>query len=541
MVGGRLENLILADDKQAIRWGVVTPNEQRARELHPAGTDLRDVTFDAPGVDEVGIATWPILYRLRARLTGGTRVSNRWAVLAVVLAGLFTVSVTITLLAVSIVDIAGDFDSTTSTIGWVITAPMLAFGVVGPAAGKAGDMFGHKRLFLIGLLGAAVFAALTALAWDPLSLILFRTLSASFGSAAGPAAIAIINRIFAEDERVKALGYWSLVSAGAPVVGVVVGGPLVEAIGWRAIFAVQAPLCLAGMLVALVLLPETERSRGERFDWAGASLLGLGVTSLLLAVNRGGTWGWTSPGVLLGFAITPVVLVAFVAVERRAAAPLLPLAWVRRRNVVGPMGSQALTNFAYMGGFILTPLLLEEGLGMATSVVGLLIIARPLAFAVTAPTASRATMRVGERVAGIAGATAVVASMVLLAAVGEGTSYAFIALALALSGVGLGIQSPAMGATVANAVDEEDLGVAGALQQLVSQVGAVIGVQVMQSVQEAVAGDGEIASYGTAYLVGAAVAALGIACAAVIRPTMGSGTALERIDEPVPVAAPLSR
>jgi EmrB/QacA subfamily drug resistance transporter len=497
------------------------PDRTAAMALHPAGRARRDeVVVEAPGVDEVVVAPWPLLYRIQRRLRQRSVPSNRWAVLAVVLVGLFTVSVTITLLAVSLVDIAKDLDTTTSTIAWIITAPMLAFGVIGPAAGKAGDLFGYKRVFCIGLFGAGVFALATAFSWSAGSLIMFRTLSAGFGSATGPAAMALINRMFDSDERVRALGYWSFVSAGAPVIGVVAGGPLVELVGWRVIFLVQAPLCAVGFLVALLLLPETERGEQSRFDWAGAVLLGVSVTALLLGVNRGGVWGWTSPGVLAAFVVCPLALAAFVAVERRTPEPLVPLGWLRERNVVGPVGSQTLMNFAYMGGFILTPVLLEEGLGYGTAAVGLLIIARPLAFSLTAPTASVVTVRVGERVAGVTGAVVVAASMVVLALVGVGTPAWVIVLGLALSGIGLGMSSPAMTATVANAVDETDLGVAAAMQQLMTQVGAVIGVQVMQTVQAVTEGSsGYVQSFGNAYLVGAVVCVLGACAALVIQPS----------------------
>jgi EmrB/QacA subfamily drug resistance transporter len=505
------------------------PDRDQAIALHPAGkAGVGDVVVEAPGVDEVGVAPFPLLYRVRRRLAGVNRPSNRWAILAVVLVGLFTVTITITLLAVSLVTIADDLGTTTSTVAWIITAPMLAFGVIGPAAGKAGDLFGHKRLFLVGLLGAGVFALLTAFAWNVASLIAFRTLSAGFGSATGPAAIAIINRTFDNDERVRALGFWSLVSAGAPVLGVVAGGPLVEAIGWRVIFLVQAPLCFAGLVVALVLLPGTPRGERVRFDLAGAVVLGLAVTSLLFGLNRGGEWGWNAPVVVAGLALSPVLFGLFVLIERRADDPLLPLGWLRERNIVGPIGSQTFTHFAYMGGFIITPVLLERGLGYGPAAVGLLIIARPLAFALTAPTASIVTVRTGERVAGVVGAAVVLVSMLVLAAVGAGSGAPLIVAGLALSGVGLGVSSPAMTATVANAVSQDDLGVAAAMQQLTTQIGAVIGVQVMQTVQQATAPtSGLLDSFGNAYYVGAAACVLGVGMALLVRPTERPAPALE--------------
>jgi EmrB/QacA subfamily drug resistance transporter len=496
----------------------VTPPEQRARELHPAGTDRRVEVVEAAGVDEVGVAPWPFL--MGRRLFYRVGVEHRWMVLTVVLVGLFTTSITITLLAVSLVDIAQGLGTTEATLAWVITGPMLVFGLVGPALGKAGDLYGHKRLFLIGLAGAGVFAFATAFAWDAGSLILFRTLSAGFGSATAPAAMATINRLFEADDRVRALGWWSFVTAGSPVLGVVLGGPLVEAVGWRAIFLIQAPLCIVALAVAAVLMPETEGDATSTFDWAGAVLLGVGVTSLLLATNRGGVWGWSSPAVLGLYAVVPIALGAFIWVERRAPEPLLPLAWLSQRNITAPIANQFFANFAYMGGFILTPVLLQEGLGYTATAVGLLIIFRPLTFAITAPLAGSITIKVGERVAGVAGGVIVAASMIGLALISEGSSWVWIAFALALSGMGLGVSAPAMTATVANAVDDNDLGVAGAMQQLVVQVGAVIGIQVMQTLQASFEpAQGVVGSYRVAYLVGAAVCVLAAVAASFIRPT----------------------
>jgi EmrB/QacA subfamily drug resistance transporter len=501
----------------------VTPPDPQRDQHHPDWA-LPELPVEAAGVDEVSVVPWPLLLRMRQRVRrlGVSRpASSPWSVLVVALVGLFTVSVTITLLAVSLVDIAKDIGSDETTLSWVITGPMLAFGVVGPAFGKAGDMWGHKKVFLVGLAGAGVFAFATAVAWDATSLIIFRTLSASFGAATAPPAMAIINRMFDTEQRVKALGYFSLVSAGAPVLGVVIGGPLVEAIGWRVIFLIQAPLCFVALLVALVRMPETERGERSKFDVAGSVLLAVGITSCLLAVNRGSIWGWTSPGVIGGFGVGLAALSLFVAAERRAEYPLVPLSWLRRRNVTGPLASTFFANFAYMGGFILTPVLLEEGLGYSTAFVGLLIIARPLAFSITAPVAGYATVRVRERVAGMAGAAVIFVSMMMLGMIDADSTSTFIAAALAMSGVGLGISAPAMTATVANAVADEDLGVAAAVQQLMTQVGAVVGIQVMQTVQASTEEtSGEVGSFANAYHVGAVAAVVAVALAVVVRPTV---------------------
>lgn len=474
---------------------------------------------DAAGVEEVPVVPWPLLVRerLRARVRP-TR--SPWLVLGISLFGLFSVGFTITLLAITIPTIADDLGTADSTLTWLITGPTLAFGLVGPALAKLGDLHGHKRLSVLSLIGAAVFALLTAAAWNASSLIAFRVIGAGLGSAVGPASIALLNRTFAPEDRVKALGYWSFVGAGGPVLGAVLGAPVVEAVGWRWVFIAQAPMCLAAALVALLFLPETERGRRARFDVAGAVTLAVGLTSLLFALNRGAAWGWTHPGVLAGLALAPLAVAAFVTVERRATDPLIPLAYLRRRNVAAPVANQFLTNFAYMGGFVLTPLLLSKGLGYTTTHVTLLVIFRPLAFSITGPVAGYVTVRIGERAAGVIGAVAVAASMGCLAMIGEGSADWFIAFGLALSGVGLGISSPAMAASVANDIHEDDFGVAGAAQQLVIQVGVAAGIQIMQTVQLATATPGDpVSGYAAAYLTGGAVALVGVVAALAVRST----------------------
>ena len=473
---------------------------------------------DAAGVDELGVVPWPII--LRRRIAQRVGLDRRWASLLVVLTGLFTVSFTITLLAVSLGTIADDLDSSISVVSWSITGPMLAFGVVGPAYGKAGDLWGHKRVFVLGLLGCGIFAGLTAVAPNAASMIAFRILSASAGAATGPSTMAYINRLFRPEERVKPLGYWSLVNAGAPVLGVVAGAPLIEAVGWRVIFAVQAPLCGLGVLVAMWLLPDTERMPGVRFDVPGSISLGLGAASLLAGVNQGPRWGWSSPATLACFVVGVLGLTTFVLVQRRSVAPLMPLHWFQTRNVVLPIASQTLTNFAYMGGFLLAPQVLGRLLDYSTERTAFVVIARPLTFAIVAPLAGYVTIRVGERVSGVVGALLVTSSMVGFVAIRPDTELLFVVGALALSGAGVGIAAPALTSLVANAVDERDLGVAGALQQLMSQLGAVLGSVVMISVQQAAEDSGGLqGSFRPAFTVAAACAATGALAAVFVRST----------------------
>jgi EmrB/QacA subfamily drug resistance transporter len=441
-------------------------------------------------------------------------------VLVTVLSGLFSVGFTITILAVSIPTIADDVGSSKDVLTWVVTGPLLAFGVLGPAAGKAGDMWGHRRLYLIGTALAAVFSALTAMAPGAGSLIAFRVLGAAAGAAAGPASMAMINRLYPREERVRAMGWFSFVAAGAPVLGVVAGGPVVEHLSWRLIFVAQAPMLAVVCAISFAILPEVERTAKARFDAAGAFTLAVGVTSVLFALNRAGPLGFEHPAVVAGFVLAPVALFTFVVVERRAAEPLIPLEFFRRRNFVVPAVAQFFTNFAYMGGFIITPLFLQEVYAYGETRIGVISISRPIFYAVTAPVAGYLAVRVGERNAGVVGAAAVAASMLMLAGLGSSSPDLLIMGSLALSGVGLGASSPAMQASVANAVDDESLGVAGATMQLMMQVGIVTGIQLMQTLQVAREDTvGLVGSYREAYLLGFLAAACALVAATFVRST----------------------
>jgi MFS family permease len=484
------------------------------------------IAIEQGGVDEVSVIPWSLMIPRRiARKVGLTR---KWATLIVVLAGLFTTSSTITVLVVSLETISRDLHSSVSVLNWSITGPMLAFGVVGPAYGKIGDLYGHKKVYVFGLFFAGVFAGLTVFAWNAASMVAFRMLSATAGSATGPAAMAYINRLFEPSERVRPLGLWSFTTAGAPVLGVVLGAPLVESIGWRMIFVIQTPLLIGASILAWNLLPQTSRMKNVKFDVKGSVSLGLGATLLLLTINRGHAWGWTSPAIL-SFAIASIVsLYAFARVERVAEAPLMPLHWLRTPNVILPISIQALLNFAYMGGFIVVPQMLETGLGFTSSHIGWLVIARPLSFSITAPLASMVTMRIGERRSGVIGAFGIIGSMLLLSSVSAGTSDMVIALGLAMSGVGFGIAGPALTGLVANAVDDETVGVAGAMQQLLSQMGAVLGSTVMISIHEMTAGTTSVVrSYGLALLAGAVTSGVAAILATKLQSTDRSGTRSE--------------
>ena len=482
--------------------------------------DELELGIEPPGADEVVMVPWSLI--LQRRVAGRVDRSPRkaWIILAASLLGVFTASFTITVLTVSLADIAHDLGSTKSILTWAITGPSLAMAVLGPIGGKMSDRYGARRVYLISIIGVAVFSGAAILAWNAPALIAARFLGASLGAAAGPAALSMINRSFPPQRRAQALGYWALVGAGAPVIGVVVGGPLVDSFGWRWIFILQTPIAIAAVVIGFLVLPRSARGDRHPFDIAGSVLLAFGVGLVLVALNRGPEMGWTHPLVLGGFIVGPLLLMWFARVESRTEYPLLPMRYFRRRNFTFPMINQFFTNFTYMGGFILTPLLLHDVLGYSTTKTGLVSIARPIAFSIVGPIAGYLVLRFGERTIGMFGSVVLVGSMMTLAMVTASTGMWWIEGALVLSGIGMGACAPAMIASIANSVDKRDLGVASAASQTVSQIGVVAGMQILLTVQSVGASSANgTDSYAAAYHVGAVAAVIAVVAAFFVRRT----------------------
>ena len=441
-----------------------------------------------------------------------------WTVTWTVLLGAFWVSSTITILAVSRPAIAADLHTSVESLVWLISGPTIALALTGTTAGKLGDLHGHRRVYLVGMVGATVFVVASALAWSGPSLIAFRVLGATIGAATIPSSLAVINRMFGPADRSRALGFWSLVVAGGPVLGLVVGGPLVAHLGWRAMFWAQAPLLALSAVLAAFVLPETPRQRDVHFDVHGQVALAVAMAGLLAGIDRATHWGPGSPVVLALFATVPFSLWWFVAVERRAAHPLIPLAWFRRRSFAVAVAVGFFVQFGYMGGFTLTPKMLDEVSGLGPDTVALAMVPRPLAFAVAGPVAGLLARRVTARATVVLGTSLLVASLASFAAVATDPVLGVVVVALTLSGLGIGAAQPRLAATVANSVEDSQLGVAGATQLLVAQIGTTIGMNLLEAVQagsRAAVGVG--GSYRLAYAVGAVVSAVGVLLAVRLR------------------------
>ena len=508
------------------------------------------------------VVPWPVLFRHRMhrRVAGSDRY--QWWVLWTVLAGLLSVNITFTVFVVALPQVAKELHTSVTTLTWTSTGPLLAFGVAAPVLGKLGDLRGYRRLYLWGLSGAALSVVLTASAPSAGVLIGARLFDGVQGAATGAASMALVLQAFSHQDRVKAMGWWALVGAGGPVLGVTIGAPIIQYFGWRALFWGELPLMAFAAVLAVIVLPTRDHpgepvadleSPGEgparlarhvgpvddqpvgpapsdppspwsQLDWTGSLTLAVSVTAGLLALNEAPSWGFTAPATLGIFALSIAAGVFFVMHERRAANPLIPLRYFKMRNFVFPLGARAFTNFSYMGGFFLFPILMERVYGYSETRAGLVSTARPLMFSLVAPAAGYAAVKVGERVSVVAGALVLTVSMVVFTQLGVQPSLVVIIIALALSGIGIGIATPSTASSASNEVAPDELGVMSAAQQLITQIGIVAGIQVMVSVQASGNGGvGSLSSFHRAYAVGAVVAVLAGVCGFFIRNTPRPG------------------
>jgi EmrB/QacA subfamily drug resistance transporter len=438
----------------------------------------------------------------------------RWYALWCALAGLFASGCTITIISVSLGRIARDLHTNPGALTWTVTGPMLAVAISMPLAGKLGDLRGHRRVYLVGFAIFTVFSGLAALAWNPESLTVLRVLGAFGGAATAPASMAIVMHHFTGDDRVRAMGWWQLVGAGGPVIGLAVGGPVVDAFGWRWIFVGQFVFAVVALIATSIVLRDTGHRSGASLDVAGAATLGIGAVALLLALQRGGATGWMQPAVPALVAVGAAMLIRFVRIERTAAEPILPLEFFGRRNFTASILTQFAANFAYMGSFIISPLLVTNRFGFTTGAAAAAMAIRPLTFSLTSPISGYVAVRQGERRMSVVGISCVVLAMGAFAVAAFSDTLALVYVGLGVAGLGMGIATPSLVTSVGNTVDTAHLGSANAAQAMVAALGSATGIQVLSTVQEA--GTGR-AGFGAAYLVAATFAAAAVFSASFVQ------------------------
>ena len=424
-----------------------------------------------------------------------------------------------TIIGASLSDISESLGTNNATLSWAVSAPFLGLAAGTTVFGTLGDLWGHRRMLILGL---ALFTAATGvcgLAWDAVSFIGFRALVGLGGAMMIPNGMAIMMAAFPVNQRARAMGWFQFAAVGGPAIGLVTGGALVDALGWRAIFAVYTPVAAIGLVAAIIVVRHAPTGEAKPVDIAGALSLVSAVVVLMLALDRGATLGFDHPLALTLLALVPASIWAFVAIERHAAHPMVPLEWFRRRNYAGPVVASATANAAYMGGFILAPQILQERYGYTLTAATVFLVVRLVFFSLSSPVGGRLTATRGERWTSSLGSVLVVLAMVSFGAGSLVDAVVLVVMGLALAGAGLGVAGPAYQVSVVGAVPMDRLGAATGMFQTLTSLGTAAGVQVLVlAVGEEVSGT----AFAGAFWLGACVAAVGVFGALAIRSTNSS-------------------
>ncbi|MGW2370497.1 MFS transporter [Streptomyces sp. NPDC001667] len=408
---------------------------------------------------------------------------RRNLVLAVCCTSVFIGNLNNTVLNVALPAMQRDLHSSLSGLQWTTDAYLIVLASLLMLAGSAGDRLGRRRVFQTGLglftLGSLLCGLAPGLDW----LIAFRVLQAVGASMLNPVAMSIITNTFTEPrERAKAIGVWGAVMGVSMALGPMVGGALVQGVGWRSIFWINLPIGLAALICAARFVPESRAPRPRRVDPVGQILVMVLLGSLTYAIIEGPSTGWTAPQTLSCVIAAPLALIALVAYESRRVEPLVELRVFRSAAFSGA-SVMAVCSFFVLGGFLfLNTLYLQNTRGMSALHAGLYMLPMAVMNIITSPISGRLTAGRGPRLPLLLAGAATTAGSALLAAGAAFTTDGLLFTAYVLIGIGAGLaNTPITNAAMAG-MPKEQAGVAAAIVSTSRQFGQALGVAVLGAV-----------------------------------------------------------
>jgi EmrB/QacA subfamily drug resistance transporter len=412
-------------------------------------------------------------------------LSHRRRVLVLVICcfSLFIVGLDSTIVNVALPAIGRDLHASVAGLQWVIDGYTLVLASLLMLSGATADRVGRRRIFQVGLVVFTIGSGLCSLAPGLGWLIAFRMVQAVGGSMLNPVAMSIITNTFTDRaERARALGAWGGTFALSVALGPVLGGVLVETVGWRGVFWVNIPVGLVAIALAARFVPESRAARARRPDPVGQGLIIVMLGSLTYAIIEGPTDGWRSPAILALFAVAAVTLVVFVAYEAHRTEPVLDPRFFRS----APFGGAVLTAisaFAALGGFLfLATLYLQDVRDMSALVAGLHMVPMAAAMAVGAVVSSRILARRGGRLPTVAAGLGIAVGGALLTGITTSWSTTQIIIAFSVFGLGSGMVNAPITQAAVSGMPFAQAGVASGIASTSRQIGVSLGVAITGSI-----------------------------------------------------------
>src|SRR5437667_6323542 len=407
---------------------------------------------------------------------GSEREKTRWGALALIVAAQFMVILDIAIVNVALPSIKTDLHFSQENLQWVITAYAILFGGVLLLGGRLADLFGRRRLFVAGLVVFSVSSLLSGLAWSEASLIGFRALQGLGGALLAPATLSILMTTFREGrERNRALGIWGAASGSGGAAGVLLGGLLTSYLSWSWIFFINVPVGIAVITAAPLLLGESRGQGHRHFDVAGATSVTAGVMLLVYAMTRATQEGWGSIPTLSLLGASGALLAAFVAIELRSPAPLLPMRMFRNRTLSAANATAAVIGSIAFSEFFLLTLYMQQVLGYSAIETGVGFAAVTFTIIVFSNVAQSLVTRFGVRSVLAAGLTLDAAALAAFTQLPVGGHYFWnLFPALLISGAGLALSFVPVTIAGLAGVRRADAGIASGLINTSRQVGGAV-------------------------------------------------------------------
>ena len=402
-----------------------------------------------------------------------------------------------TIVNVALPAIHRSFHSPFSGLQWAIDAYTLVLASLLMLSGSTGDRIGRRKVFQIGLSLFGLGSLLCAVAPSLELLIVARVLQAIGGSMLNPVAMSIIRNVFVNPrERAQAIGVWGGVIGISMALGPVVGGALVDSVGWRAVFIVNVPIALLAIALTALYVPESRAPRARRPDPVAQLLVILGLASLTYSIIEAPSAGWTSAQTLALFAVAIIAFASLALYELRRREPLIEVRFFRSAPFSGA-SAIAVAAFASLGGFLfLNTLYLQDVRGLSPLTAGIYTLPMAGLMLVVAPISGRIVGSRGSRIPLLVGSAAIVASAVMLTRLTAHTDLLYLFVAYALFGVGSGSLNPPITNTAVSGMPPSQAGVAAAIASTSRQVGSTLGVAVLG----AIAGGGASGALGAGFV-----------------------------------------